>query len=122
MLRVLTLIVALICSNAVAAGELTIATFNAEFLTRPKVHMKFGFSFNLSGADLQTWNQAGHRDQKFADAAAAVAKVIADIDADMIALVEVGDLTDVNELNAAVAAEGVSYGHIAVCVCTVHTT
>ncbi len=32
-----------------AAGALTIATFNAEFLTRAKVHVKFGHPFDLRG-------------------------------------------------------------------------
>ena len=87
-------------------NEITVATFNAEFLTRPKVHIKFGFPFNLTGADLAQWNAPGFRDVRFAEAVLAVAPVIAGIDADVIALTEVGDLTDVTELNAAVAAAG----------------
>jgi predicted extracellular nuclease len=125
MFRILAFVLSMAWTCVVAADEFTIATFNTEFLTRPKVHMKFGFKFNLSDESAsiqQAWAQPGFRDLKFSEAAAAVAKVIADIDADLIVLVEVGDETDVNELNAAIAAEGVSYPHVEVCTCTDHTT
>jgi endonuclease/exonuclease/phosphatase family metal-dependent hydrolase len=100
------------------AGELTIATFNAEFLIRSKVHIKFGLPFDLDAADQATWNVPGFRDAKFAEAAQAVAGAIAAINADVIVLNEVGDEADVDELNAAVAAAGVTYAHAAVCACT----
>jgi hypothetical protein len=84
------------------AGDLTIATFNAEFLTRPKVHVKFGRAFDMTNADeIAQWNEPGFRDQKFAEAAAAVAKVVAGINADVMVLTEVGNEQDVAELNAA---------------------
>jgi len=57
------------------------------------------------------------RDQKFAEGARAVALVVATINADVIVLTEVGDRRDVDELNAAIAANGVSYAHVAVCEC-----
>ncbi|MEQ9087089.1 MAG: endonuclease/exonuclease/phosphatase family protein [Pontimonas sp.] len=101
----------------IRAAELTVATFNAEFLTRPKVHMKFGLPFNLGAADEATWDQPGFRNQKFAEAAAHVAQVIATIDADVIALTEVGDERDLRELRDAVTALGVNYPHLAVCEC-----
>jgi endonuclease/exonuclease/phosphatase family metal-dependent hydrolase len=101
------------------AGDLTIATFNAEFLTRPKVHIKFGRAFDMTNADeIAQWNEPGFRDQKFAEAAAAVAKVVAGINADVMVLTEVGNEQDVAELNAAIAALGVTYPHVAVCQCT----
>jgi endonuclease/exonuclease/phosphatase family metal-dependent hydrolase len=100
------------------AGELTIATFNAEFLTRSKVHIKFKLPFDLTGADKAQWEVPGFRDQKFAEAAAAVADAVAAINADVIVLVEVGDENDVAELKAAIAARGVTYAHSAVCECT----
>lgn len=108
-------------SNALAE-DFKIATFNTEFLTRPKVHIKFGFAFRLENADQVTWNAAGFRDQKFGEAASAVASVIARIDADVIALTEVGNPTDVAELNTRIGALGVTYPHIANCDCTDHTT
>ncbi len=101
------------------ATELTVATFNAEFLTRPKIHVKFDFPLNLEKPnDVATWSAPGFRDQKFAEGAAAVAKVIADINADVMVLTEVGDQDDVQELNAAIAGRGVSYPHVEVCECT----
>jgi endonuclease/exonuclease/phosphatase family metal-dependent hydrolase len=99
--------------------EFTIATFNTEFLTRPKVHVKFGFPFDLEDqAHLAIWAAPGFRDQKFSEGAAAVAKVVASIKADVIVLTEVGDERDVRELTAAIAAEGVNYPHLEVCACT----
>ena len=88
------------------AADVAVASFNAEFLTRPKVHMKFGFPFNLSGTDATTWHGPGFPDQRFATAATAVAQVIANIDADVVALTEVGDAADITELNSLVAAVG----------------
>ena len=40
---------------------------------------------------MATWSRPGFRDQKFAEGAAAVAEVVADINADVIVLTEVGD-------------------------------
>jgi endonuclease/exonuclease/phosphatase family metal-dependent hydrolase len=101
------------------SAELTIATFNAEFLTRPKVHVKFGFPFELEKpSDVATWSAPGFRDQKFAEGAAAVAEVVANINADVIVLTEVGDQRDVQELNAAIVGRGVNYPHVEVCACT----
>ena len=101
-----------LCVASVAQAEtLTIATFNTEFLTRPKVHVKFGLDFNLSKepqAVQDQWAAQGFRDQRFAEAAAAVAAVIANVNADVIALTEVGNLTDVAELRAILAAQCVS--------------
>jgi endonuclease/exonuclease/phosphatase family metal-dependent hydrolase len=99
---------------AEADQELTIATFNCEFLTRPKVHVKFGESFDLSPARQEIWNQAGYRDQKFAEAARAVAKVIVEINADVIGLEEVGNETDVKELLEEVRRLGLDYRYYVV--------
>ena len=111
MLKQKTNLVFLVCILTVAAGtqaeKLKIATFNCEFLTRPKVHIKFGEDFRFDG-----WTDT-FRDQQFAIAAEAVAEVIADIDADIIALTEVGKEEDVEELRLAVANQGVDYPHMA---------
>jgi hypothetical protein len=91
-----------ITASVAAAESVTIATFNVEFLTRPKVHVKFGLPLNLSDAspaEQAQWAVPGHRDQKFNEAAKAVAKMIAEINADVLALVEIGDRLDVDELN-----------------------
>lgn len=98
-------------------NHLTIATFNCEFLTRPKVHVKFGLPFPMSQAseaDQQQWNQPGFRDQRFNEAAKAVAQVINLVNADVIALTEVGDSTDATELQAEVRSLGLDYTHMAV--------
>lgn len=121
----LAFLVGLVCADHALAQDLTIATFNTEFLTRPKVHLKFGLPFNINSAsatEVAQWNQPGFRDQRFNQAAQAVAQVIANIDADVVALTEVGDDTDVAELVTEITALGVAYPHISVCDCTDNTT
>ena len=122
MRAVLMGLVALIALAAapLQAADLTVATFNTEFLTRPKVHAKFGFDLNFKkqAEAKEIWNQPGYRDQKFAEAAGHVAKVIATINADVITLTEVGDEKDVTELRDAVQALGVTYPYMAVCDCS----
>lgn len=118
-MRALMILAFVLCPAAACAAELTIATFNAEFLTRPKVHAKFGFDLNLTKPDeIAMWAAPGFRDQKFAEGAAAVAEVVAGINADITVLTEVGDQRDIHELSAAIAARGVTYPHTAVCDCT----
>lgn len=124
------ILVALLVSLAIgdsslAEDTLKIVTFNCEFLTRPKVHIKFGLPFNISSADpvdRAAWAPAAFRDEKFSEAAKAVAAVLAPIDADVIALTEVGDKIDVTELRDEIEALGVSYPHIAVGKSFDHTT
>lgn len=117
-MKTIFIVIFVFMSTLAHAGELTIATFNTEFLIRSKVHIKFKFPFELTDADAAQWDAPGFRNQKFAEAAAAVAGVIADINADVIVLSEVGDEEDVAELKAAIAAKGVTYSHLAVCACT----
>jgi endonuclease/exonuclease/phosphatase family metal-dependent hydrolase len=118
---IIALCLSLTIPSMAIAEALTIATFNVEFLIRPKVHVKFGLPFNMNDAspsDQAQWAVPGFRDQKFNEAAKAVAKVITDMNADVLALVEVGDRTDVDELNREIQARGVTYAHIALCDCT----
>ena len=103
----------ILATLARAEETLTIATFNCEFLTRPKVHMKFGEPFRLRRPRRQEWEQPGVRDAKFKEAARAVAKVIRAINADVIVLTEVGNKKDVAELRDAVTALGLNYPHLA---------
>lgn len=106
----------------VCAEELTIATFNTEFLTRPKVHVKFDYPFDLRAEeDIALWTDE-YRDAKFAEAASDVAIVVASLDADIVVLTEIGDAADVDELNAAVAGFGVAYPYTFVCQCTDYST
>lgn len=97
--------------------SLVVATFNCEFLTRPKVHIKFGLPFNIgqaSSAERQQWNQQGFRDARFNEAAREVAGVLRAINADVLALTEVGDSTDVLELRDELDNLGISYPHVIV--------
>jgi endonuclease/exonuclease/phosphatase family metal-dependent hydrolase len=112
---ILLILVFISLAGHALADTLTIATFNCEFLTRPKVHVKYGLSFNLSGTARQEWEQPGFRDQKFNEATKVVAEVIHSINADVIALTEVGDATDVEELRSEVRALGFDYRSMAVC-------
>jgi endonuclease/exonuclease/phosphatase family metal-dependent hydrolase len=98
-----------VAASAAHAGDLTVATFNSEFLNRDKVHIKFGFGFNESPG----WS-AAERMAKLREASSAVAEVIAGIDADVIVLTEVGDTDDVNILRDAIEAQGVDYDFVAV--------
>lgn len=106
--------VLVLAALACAEETLTVATFNCEFLTRPKVHMKFGEPFNLRRPKRQQWDAPGFRDKKFAEAARAVAKFIARIGADVVVLQEVGDEKDTRELRNEIKALGLDYPHVAV--------
>ena len=117
-MRVFLFLYLFLVGTSAWAEELTIATFNTEFLTRPRIHVKFDFPLTLTKpADIALWTPA-FRDQKFAEGAAEVAKVVASLQADIVVLTEVGDQRDLAELNAATAALGVSYPHSFVCDCT----
>lgn len=99
-------------------NQLTIATFNCEFLTSPKVHLKYGLPFRISDASdslKQLWNAPGYRASKLLEAAAEVAKVIKMTDADVIALTEIGDENDIEILNIELDKIGVKYEYKAVC-------
>ena len=68
----------LLAVPAAAQQTLTIATFNAEFLTRPRVHIKFGLPFRTSDftpAEAAQWTDA-FRNVRFTEAAQAVAGVL----------------------------------------------
>jgi endonuclease/exonuclease/phosphatase family metal-dependent hydrolase len=91
-----------------------VATLNCEFLVKKKVHIKFGMPFNPSGAAAVPWKKAAFRDARLKEASQAVAKIIRSIDADAIALVEVGEQAEVELLRDEVAALGLRYDHLAV--------
>ncbi len=99
---------------ACGADRLTVATLNCEFLTRPRVHIKFGERFELPESKRALWDQPGYRDRKFAEAAEHVARLIKQIDADIIGLQEVGDERDVRELREAVREAGLDYPYCVV--------
>ena len=116
-----TLIVLIIIALPVSLysqDKITIATFNCEFLTRPKVHIKFGLPFNIKDAshsERQQWEQPGYRDTRFNEAAREVAGIIHSINADVIALTEVGNETDIEELRDEIYDLGTDYPYSIVC-------
>jgi endonuclease/exonuclease/phosphatase family metal-dependent hydrolase len=88
-----------------AATDITVATFNCEWLIKSKIEKKY---------DAAAFTDA-ERTAKFAAAVDKVADVIKRIDADVIALCEVGPEADVEALRLAVKAKGLDYPHKAVC-------
>ncbi len=88
-----------------AATDITVATFNCEWLIKSKIEKKYGVDA-LADAE---------RAAKFTTAVDVVADVIKRIDADVITLCEVGPEADVEALRLAVKAKGLDYPHKAVC-------
>ena len=107
-----------VASAVAVADTLTVATFNAGFLTRPKVHLKFGLPFDLRKDARETWDRPGYRDRQFAIATDRIARYLArHVPADILALTEVGNRRDVLELRHRLAEEGADFPHVAVCEC-----
>jgi len=100
--------------SSVYADPFSIATFNCEFLTTPKVHIKHGLPFKIKDAkqaQQNQWNQEGFRDGKYLESAKEVAKVIRAINADIIALTEVGSEQDIGILIKEIRLLGIDYAH-----------
>lgn len=112
--RFALVLAALAMSTAASAEELRVATFNTEFLIRSKVHAREGLPLTLTAAQQAVWTPQ-HREQAFQTAVQLVAPVVANLQADVIVLTEIGPLADVNTLNAALPSP---YPHVAVCACT----
>ena len=103
-----------------AYADFTIATFNAEFLITDKVHVKFGLEFDMkknSPAEQAEWANPAFREAKFQEAVQAVGAYLATLDADLLALTEVGKGDDITALINVLATNGVTYDHVAVCNC-----
>ena len=103
--------------NVPGQDSLSIATFNCEFLTRPKVHVKFGLPFDLRSADKKTqkeWDKQEYRDAKFEQAASAVAGFLAGLNADVLALTEIGDQEDMSVLQSKLRELGAEYSYLEV--------
>ena len=103
-----------------AEKSFTVATFNAEWLTRPQVHRKFDFAKeDREKEDRERWKRPGYRDARFATATRRVARYIAhNVSADVLVVTEVGDKRDVGELRDRLAEEGAGYPYVEVCACT----
>lgn len=98
--------------------EISIATFNAEFLNTSRVHIKFGLPFDITRAseiEQSFWNDEANRNAKFQEACTQVAGFIKEINTDIITLTEVGDANDLKVLLAELQKFGVTYDHWAVC-------
>lgn len=106
------------CLKLQAGEKLTIATFNCEFLTRPKVQMKFGLPFDITNAppaEIAKWANPDHRTAKMREATDTAAKLLKTFEADVLALQEVGNRADVALLVERLKAAGADYPHWAAC-------
>jgi len=104
--------------NLCAGEKLTIATFNCEFLTTPKVHLKFGLPFEMTNAppdEIVRWAQPGFRAARMREATDTVAKLLTTFNADVLVLQEVGNRADTALLVARLRATGADYPHWEVC-------
>lgn len=113
-IRLLLLVAFLLTSVALPlnAAELRVATFNCEFLTKPKLHVKYGLSFSLKdepAAVREKWQNQNFLNQKFEEAAESVADVLVKTKADVLALTEVGNEEDVKVLLKKLKQKGVNY-------------
>lgn len=106
---------------SVLSQEVTIATFNAEFLNRSRIHVKYGKQFDLAREPEQEqkfWNDDNNRIEKLREASGHVAQFIKQIDADILTLTEVGGAADIEILLDELNKIDVIYEHWEVCDCT----
>ena len=115
-LRLTILALCLFLASLTSAEErLRLATFNCEFLTRNKIHVKYSFPFELEKeADLQLWTPQ-YREERFAESVRATARVLEEIDADVLGLTEVGPVGDVEALRSELKRLGLNYPYLLVC-------
>ncbi|GIW81043.1 MAG: hypothetical protein KatS3mg105_2850 [Gemmatales bacterium] len=99
--RLLLVCAALLLSAAHSSADLKIATFNCEWLVRSHLYMKYDIK-------QEEWVKLPKedREKKWEAARSAVANVIKDIDADVLALCEVGTISDVQALRERIADLG----------------
>lgn len=100
--------------------EITVATFNAEFLNKSRVHIKFGKRFDIKKESKEVqkfWDNDANRTAKFKEASANVAKMIKQINADILTLTEVGGKEDLKVLIDELKKIGITYNHWEVCDC-----
>lgn len=107
-----TLFIIIFCTTSLIAQELSLATFNCEFLSKKKVHIKYGLPYSLkdaSKAEQKFWESEANLTAKFQEASNAVAKQIKLIDADIIGLTEVGKAEELEILVKALKKLGLDY-------------
>jgi predicted extracellular nuclease len=118
MLRIIIILIVFLPLELLIGQDLTIATFNCEFLLKKKVHMKYGLPYNMKyakGPEKKLWYDDKYRQTKFDEAINSVADQIKIINADVIGLTEVGNDTEVNALVRALHTKGLTYRYYKVC-------
>lgn len=108
------------CIFLSSAQQITVATFNAEFLNKSRVHIKYGKRFDIKKESKEVqkfWNNDTNRTAKFKEASANVAKMIKRINADILTLTEVGGKEDLKVLVDELKKIGINYDHWEVCDC-----
>ena len=118
---ILTFFSLFLCYASAISQEVTVATFNAEFLNKSRIHVKYGKQFDISRESKQEqkfWNDDVNRTAKLKEASAQVAAFIKEMNADILTLTEVGNAEDLEVLLAALNEIGVNYDHWEVCDCT----
>lgn len=118
----IVLLLAISLSNYLVSvsQEITVATFNAEFLNKSRVHIKFGKQFDLSREPKEVqkfWSKEENQAAKLEEASANVAQMIKRINADILTLTEVGNADDLQVLIDALNEIGVNYQYWEVCDC-----
>lgn len=102
------------------AQKLTIATFNAEFLSKSMVHIKYGKRFDIkreSEKEQDFWNDEDNRKDKFKEASTNVASFIKQMNTDILTLTEVGGKDDLEVLVNELKKIGVNFKYWEVCDC-----
>lgn len=91
---ILIVIFSFIISNDSLAADLTIATFNVEFLIKSRVHMRYGVKEllpkNFTEEEKAQWTDE-FRNGKYQVSVNIVAPIIVDLNADILLLVETGN-------------------------------
>lgn len=107
MIKPLTLIALFLLSFSALSETLRVATFNAEFLNKKKVHVKYGESFKFND-----WSDSIRQD-KFEQATKAVASFLDSLDSDILVLTEISnDLSEVQYLVSQMSS-GAEFPYIA---------
>ena len=116
----LPLCLLLSCCFSSFSQEVTVATFNAEFLNKSRVHIKFGKQFDItreSEEEQKFWSNDKNRSSKLREASSNVAELIKKMNADIVTLTEVGGADDIEILVDELSKIDVTYDHWEVCEC-----
>ncbi len=120
MKRLLFYLFCFFCFIPVFSQEITVATFNAEFLNLSRVHIKYGLQFDITREPKKVqkyWEKEENRAAKLQEASANVAQMIKSIDADILTLTEVGGAEDLEVLLEELKKIDLEYAHWEVCDC-----